>query len=173
KPDKIAAFREKLRKVMKVMKDPAAKAGAIDAENMVEVTDTMMEFFKMAALRTKEPRTYAEYLQAFYDVGLEGDATALTPAQSSALSKLFEDFGIALSKVPQSPAGERLLKEIELESGVMSRVQDLLTGPQRELLSKNQMSSLAAGNMLSTSYVFKQGAADQIAKMWTQQYQLE
>jgi len=110
KTDKIAVFREKLRKLMKMMKDPAAKAGAVDPDNMVELTETMMEFFKMAAVRAKEPKIYAEYLQTFYEVALEGDANALTPAQSSALSKLLEDFGGALSKVPPAPSGERLLK---------------------------------------------------------------
>ena len=89
KPDKVAAFREKLRKLMKMMKDPAAKAGAVDPDSMVELTETMMEFFKLAAMRTKEPKTYSDYLQTFYEVALEGDATAMTPAQSSALAKLF------------------------------------------------------------------------------------
>jgi hypothetical protein len=140
---------------------------------MVELTDTMMEFFKMAAVRAKDPKTYAEYLQAFYEVALEGDTHALTPAQSSALSKLLEDFGGALSKVPPTPAGERLLKEIELEAGVMARVHDLLTGAQREQLSKNEMNALASGNMLSMSYISKEGGVDQIATLWTQLYQLE
>ncbi len=173
KADKLAAFREKLRKLMKVMKDPAAKAGAVDPDNMVELTETMMEFFKLAAVRAKDPKTYAEYLQAFYEVALEGDANALTPAQSSALSKLLEDFGTSLSKVPATPSGERLLKEIELEAGVMARVRDLLSAPQRELLTKNEMNALASGNMLSMSYISKEGAVDQISQMWTQLYQLE
>jgi hypothetical protein len=171
--DKLAAFKAKLRKLMKTMKDPAAKAGAVDPDNVVEFTDTMMEFFKMAAVRAKEPKTYSDYLQAFYEVALEGDANALTPAQSSALSKLFEDFGSALSKVPPTPSGERLLRELEIEAGVMARVQEVLTGAQRELLSKNEMNAMAAGNMLSTSYITKEGGAEQIAKMWTQLYQLE
>jgi hypothetical protein len=173
KADKLAAFREKLRKFMKVMKDPATKAGAVDPDNMVELTETMMEFFKLSATRAKDPKTYAEYLQTFYEVALEGDANALTPAQSSALSKLLEDFGTSLSKVPATPAGERLLKEIELEAGVMARVRDLMTGPQRELLTKNEMNALASGNMLSMSYISKEGAVDQITQMWTQVYQLE
>jgi len=173
KTDKVAAFREKLRKLIKVMKDPAAKAGAVDPDSMVEVTETMMDFFKLAATRAKDPKTYAEYLHAFYEVALEGDTNALTPAQSSALSKLLEDFGGSLSKVPPTPAGERLLKEIELEAGVMGRVHDLLTGPQREMLTKNEMNALASGNMLSMSYIGKEGAVDQIANMWTQLYQLE
>jgi hypothetical protein len=171
--DKLAAFRDKLRKLMKVMKDPAAKAGAVDPDSMVELTETMMEFFKLSATRAKDPKTYAEYLHAFYEVALEGDVNALTPAQSSALSKLLEDFGGSLSKVPASPAGERLLKEIELEAGLMGRVHDLLSAPQRELLTKSEMNALASGNMLSMSYISKEGAADQIATMWSQLYGLE
>src|SRR6185295_2540860 len=46
KADKLVAFRERLRKLFKVMKDPAAKAGAVDPDSMVELTETYMEFFK-------------------------------------------------------------------------------------------------------------------------------
>jgi hypothetical protein len=173
KPDKIAAFREKLRKLRKMMKDPAAKAGAVDPDSMVELSDAMMEFFKLSAMRSKDPKTYSEYLQTYYEVALEGGPTALSADQSAALSKLFEDYGIALSKIPASPAGDRLLKEIELEAGVMGRVQDLLSGPQREQMQKDELNAMATGSMLTTAYVTKQGGADQIAKMWTSLYQLD
>jgi len=173
KADKLVAFRERLRKLFKVMKDPAAKAGAVDPDSMVELTETYMEFFKMAATRSKEPKAYADYLHAFYEIGLEGETTALSQAQSGALSKLFEDFGLSLSKVPSTPAGERLIKEVELEASTMARVRDLLTEPQRALLAKDSMNALAAGNMMSTSYISGQGGADQIATMWTQSYQLD
>jgi len=55
----------------------------------------------------------------------------------------------------------------------MARVHDLLTGPQREQLTKNEMNALASGNMLSMSYISKAGAVDQISNLWTQLYQLE
>src|SRR5579862_5301250 len=43
KTDKLAAFREKLRKLKKVMKDPAFKDGSgVEPDNMVELTETMM-----------------------------------------------------------------------------------------------------------------------------------
>jgi hypothetical protein len=173
KTDKLAAFREKVRKLMKMMKDPAAKAGAVDPDSVVEMTETMMDFFKLAATRAKDPKTYSDYLQTFYEVALEGDANALTPAQSSALAKLFEDFGASVAKVPPTPSGERLLKEIELEAAVMARVQEVLSAPQRELMAKNEMNMLASGNILSQSYITKDGAVDQIAKMWTQSYELD
>lgn len=173
KVDKLEAFRAKLRKLMKLMKDPAAKAGNLDPDSMVEATEVMMEFFKMAAMRTKEPKAYADYLQAFYQVGLEGEGTALTEAQSASLTKLFQDLGQELARIPAAPTGERLLKEIEIESSVMARVNALLTEPQRTALTKENMNALAAGNMLSTSYVMKAGAVDQIAQAWTAAYQLD
>lgn len=173
KQDKLAAFKEKLRRLMKVMKDPAAKAGAVDPDDMVELTETMMEFFKLAAMRTKEPKLYSEYIQAFYEIGLEGEGTSLTADQSASLSRLFQEFGENLSRVPPAPAGERLLKEIELESGVMSRVKALLTPAQSALMSKENMDALAAGNMMSMNYVSGQGAADQIAQQWSSLYGLD
>lgn len=171
KTDRVAVFREKLRKLMKAMKDH--DAGGTNPEEGVEIADAMMELFKVAATRSKEPKTYSEYMQAYYDVALAGEGTALTPAQSAAMSKLFEDFGIALSKVPPAPSGNRLLQEIELEAGVMSRMRDLLTAPQREVLARNELSGLASGSMLSTNYISREGAADQIAKAWSQAYQLD
>jgi hypothetical protein len=171
--DKLAAFRAKLKKLFKTMKDPAAKAGAVDPESMVELTDTMMEFFKLSATRAKDPKTYADYLHAFYEVGLDGEGSPLTADQSAALSKMFQEYGEGLGRIPQAPAGEKLLKEIELEAATMARVKSVLTEQQRTAMSKDNMELLAAGNMMSMSYVSSQGAADQIAKQWTALYQLD
>jgi hypothetical protein len=174
KTDKLAAFREKLRKLKKAMKDPAFKNGSgVEPENMVELTETMMELMKMATLRAKDPKTYADYLQAFYEIGLEGEGTSLSGDQSSALHSLLQGYGEALSRVPAVPAGDRLLQELQLEASTMGQVKALLTDPQRSALTKDSMESLASMNMLSTSYVTKQGAADQIAQQWSALYQLD
>jgi hypothetical protein len=164
--DKLAAFRTKLRKLMKVMKDPAAKAGAVDPDSVVELTDTMMEFFKISALRTKEPKAYADYLQAFYEVGLEGEGTALSAEQSSTLSKLPGDE----RRADAHPAGARRRAAAEgesWESGAASRIKSVLSEAQQQMLAKESMNALAVGNMLSMSYVTKQGGADQIAQQWS------
>jgi hypothetical protein len=171
--DKLAGFRAKLRKLMKVMKDPAAKAGAVDPDSMVELTETMMEFLKIAALRSKDPKTYSDYLQALYEVGLEGDGTALSAEQTATLSKLFQELGESLARIPQTPAGDRLLKEIELEGAAMSQLKSVLSEAQQALLSKENMNALAVGNMLSMSYVTKQGGTDQIAQQWSALYGLD
>ncbi|RPH49576.1 MAG: hypothetical protein EHM91_02955, partial [Planctomycetota bacterium] len=93
KGEKLAVFKTKLRKLMQLSKDPAAKAGNVDPETMAEATEVVMEFFKIAALRTKDPATYAEYLGAFYEVGLEGEGTAPNEAPSVSLAKLFATLG--------------------------------------------------------------------------------
>lgn len=174
KGDKLEVFRTKLRKLMKLMKDPAAKAGNLDQDAMLEATEVMMDFFRMSAMRTKEPKLYADYLQAFYEVGLEGEGTALTEAQAASLSKLLQELGQDLAKVPATPTGEKLLKEIELEGSAMARVNALLNDAQRTAITKENMNALAAGNMLSTSYVPQgPGAADQIVAQWTAAYQLD
>jgi predicted RNase H-like nuclease (RuvC/YqgF family) len=174
KADKLEAFRAKLRKLMKLMKDPAAKAGNLDPDAMVEATEVMMDFFRMSAMRSKEPKAYADYLQAFYEVGLEGEGTALTEAQTSSLSKLLQDLGQDLARIPATPTGEKLIKEIELEAAAMARVNAVLTDAQRTAITKENMNALAAGNMMSTSYVPQgPGAVDQIAQQWTAAYQLD
>lgn len=173
KTDKLAAFREKLRKLMKLMKDPAAKAGALDPEMMAEATETMMEFMRLAALRAKEPKTYADYLHAFYEIGLEGEGTSLTPPQSAELTRLLHGFGEELARIPPAPAGESLLRQLEVEKGVMTRLKDVLTEPQRKALAEDNMEVLSVGNLMSTTYITRAGAADQIAKQWSALYQLD
>jgi hypothetical protein len=174
KTDKLAAFREKLRKLKKMMADPALKNGnGVEPDNMVELTETMMEFMKMSALRSKEPKTYAGYLQAVLEIALEGDGTSLSADQSSALQALLQGYGEDLSRVPAVPAGERLLQEIVLEGATMGRVQALLTDPQRAALTRDNMESLGSTNMLSTAYVTKQDAANQITQQWSALYQLD
>jgi hypothetical protein len=173
KVDKLEAFRAKLRKLVKLSKDPAAKAGTLDPDSMVEATEVVMEFLKMAATRTKDPKNYADHLKAFYEVGLEGEAP-LSEAQAATLSRLLEDMGNDLAKIPATPAGERLVREIEVEGAAMSRISGLLTEQQRTLLQKGQMNALGSGNMLSTSYVPQGTAAvDQIVQQWTAAYQLD
>jgi hypothetical protein len=174
KVDKLAQFRVKLRKLKKMMSDPALKDGnGVDPDSMVELTDTMMEFMRMAALRSKEPKAYADYLQAFYEIGLEGEGTSLTPDQSKTLNTLLQGYGEALGQVPQTPAGDRLLKELLLESTTMNQVQALLSEQQRTALAKESMEVLASTNMMSTAYVTKPGARDQIAQQWSALYQLD
>jgi hypothetical protein len=174
KTDKVAAFREKLRKLKKMMADPALKSGAVtDPDSVVQMTETMMEFMKLSAIRSKEPKLYGEYLHAFYDVALDGDGTSLTPAQSSSLNDLIQSYTDDLSRVPQVPAGDRLLKEVQLEAAMMGKVQSLFTDEQRGALKKDQFEAVGSMNFLSTSYVIKTGAADQIAQQWSAQYQLD
>lgn len=172
--DKLAAFRIKLRKLKKIMSDPALKNGNnVDPDDMVALTETMMEFMRMSALRSKEPKAYAQYLQAFYEIGVEGEGSSLTAEQTAALSALLQGYGEELSRVPAAPAGERLLKELQLEASTTSRVQALLTDVQREALAKGQMEVLGSVNGLSSAFVMKEGAAAQIAQQWSSLYQLD
>lgn len=174
KPDKLAAFREKLRKMKKILADPALKGGnGVEPEVMVELTDAMMEFMKMTALRGKEPKAYTDYLQAFYEVGLEGEGTTLTADQTAALGSLLKGFGEELAGIPAVPAGDHLLKEVLLEASTIGRVQALLTDAQRAALGKDQMDVLGSMNALTTAYVTKDGAAGQIAQQWSALYQLD
>jgi len=174
KSDKLTAFREKLRKLKKMMADPAFKDGnGASPDTMVELTETMMEFMKVSALRSKEPKTYADYLRTFYEVALEGEGTSLTAGHQAQLNTLLEGYGEDLSRIPAEPAGDRLLKQIQLEGATLGRVQTLLSDAQRSALAKENMQGMAFSDMLSIPYISKDGAADQIAQQWTAQYQLD
>ena len=79
--EQLSQFRESLRKHLKAPPDPTAKSGTVDADSLLEASQFMAPFFKMASLKQKEPRTYADHLRTFFEVELEGEGTALTAAQ--------------------------------------------------------------------------------------------
>lgn len=80
---------------------------------------------------------------------------------------------IGQSRIPQTPAGDRLLKEIDLEAATMARVESLLREPQRSSLASHNMDLFAWSNTRSLSDVSSQGATDQIAEQWSGLYQLD
>jgi hypothetical protein len=172
--EKLAAFKEKLRKLKKMMADPAFKEGnGANPDAMVELTETMMEFMRLSALRAKEPKTYSDYLRTFYEVVLEGDGTSLTADQQAQLNTLLQGYGEDLSRIPPEPAGNRLLQQIQLEGATLGRLQTLFSEAQKSAMAKENMQAMAFSDMLSISYIGKEGAAAQIAQQWTSQYQLD
>jgi len=174
RPDKIAAFREKMRKLKKYLTDPAHKnKNDVDPENVVDLTDAMMDIMKMTAARTKEPKAYADCLQAVYEIGLEGEGTSLTTAQTATLNALLQGFAEQISQIPASPAGDRLLREVQVEGAAMGKLQALLTDDQHKALKEINLEGVSSFNFLSTAYVTKEGAATQIAQQWSAAYQLD
>lgn len=174
KPDKLAAFREKMKKLKKYLSDPAHKNKTdVDPENIVDLTDAMMDIMKMTAARTKEPKTYADCLQAVYEIGLEGEGTSLTSAQTATLNALLQGFAEQLSQIPATPAGDRLLREVQLEGTAMGKLQALLTDDQHKALKEINLEGVSSFNFLSTAFVTKDGAANQIAQQWSAAYQLD
>jgi hypothetical protein len=71
-------------------------------------------------------------------------------------------------------SGERLIRELEVEAGALSRMEALLTPEQKEVMKKggmDDMPSMTSG--MTTTYLTKAGAVDTIVKQWTQTYKLE
>ena len=167
-----AGLREKLRKMKKLFK--SAETGVQpDQEEVLEMSGEIMEVMKLGLTRSKDPKTYAEFVQACAEVSLEDEA-ALTPAQSSEYARVVGEMADALGRITAANALDRLIRELEVESGTVSRLQGILTPQQKEALQKggmDDMPTMASG--MSTTYLQKTNAADTIVKQWTQSYQLQ
>src|SRR6185295_11115645 len=59
------------------------------------------------------------------------------------------------------------------EASVTEKLKAVLSPAQREAIAKGELSAMTMGNMMSTSYVQKQGGAEQVAALWTAAYQLD
>ena len=167
-----AGLREKLRKLKKLMK--AGEEGLQpEQEAVVEMSGEIMEIMKLGLTRGKDPKTYAEFLQAVAEVSLE-DAAALTPAQTAEYARVAQEMADALGRIAAASPGERLIRELEIESDAFSRFETILTPEQKDVLKKGGMDDVASmSSSMSTTYLQKATAADMIVKSWTQLYQLQ
>lgn len=167
-----AGIREKLRRLKKIFK--AGEEGVQpDQEAVLEMSGELMEVMKLGLARSKDPRSYAEFLQAGTEIALEDEA-ALAPDQAAALARIFQDLAEDLGKIDAASAGERLIRELELEGAALARLPSLLSAEQREVLKKgnlDDLSSMSSG--MSTTWLQKGTAADTIVKTWAQTYQLQ
>lgn len=167
-----AGLREKLRRLKKIFK--ASEEGVQpDQEAVLEMSGELMEVMKLGLARSKDPRSYAEFLQAGTEIALEDEA-ALAPDQAAALARIFQELAEDLGKIDAAGAGERLIRELELEGAALARLPSLLSTAQQEVLKKgnlDDLSSMSSG--MSTTWLQKGTAADTIVKTWAQAYQLQ
>ena len=107
------------------------------------------------------------------EVSLE-DAAALTPAQTAEYARVAQEMADALGRIAAASPGERLIRELEIESDAFSRFETILTPEQKDVLKKGGMDDVASmSSSMSTTYLQKATAADMIVKSWTQLYQLQ
>ena len=167
-----AGLREKLRRMKKIFKG-AEEGLQPDQEAMLEMSGEIMEVMKLGLARSKDPKSYAEFLQAGTEVALEDEA-ALAPDQTAALSRIFQDLAEALGRIDASSAGERMVRELEVEGAALARLPSLFTPQQLEVLKKSSMDDLPTmSSSMNTTWLQKANAADTIVKAWTQSYQLQ
>lgn len=163
------SLKDKLRKMKKLFKS-AEEGVQPDQEAVLEMSGEIMEVMRMSLTRGKDPRAYADFLEACTEVSLEDEA-ALTPDQRTQLSSVLKDMADELGRIQAGSAAERLVRELEIESSAMDRVKGLLTPAQADLRAKQGVEDLASMNV-NTSYVQKGNAQDMIVKAWTQAYKL-
>ncbi len=167
-----AGLREKLRKMKKLFK--ASEDGVQpDQEAMLEMSGEIMEVMKLGLARTKDPKSYAEFLQVGTEIALEDEA-ALAPDQAAAVSRIFQELAEGLGRIEASNGGDRLIRELELEGAALERVPSVLTPAQQDVLRKATLDDLPSmATTMNTTWLQKANAADTIVKTWTQAYQLQ
>jgi hypothetical protein len=164
-------FRSKLRKYVRANGDPDARPPA-DPETAAELNEVWLEYYRLPLLRRKDPRRYADRLRETYEVALEGEGTALDAAQSAGLGSLFRTLGESLEAIPAMASAERLVRELELESTAMARVQELLTETQRAAAARRAVGPILS-TALATAYVNKSLAEETITERWSRLVDLD
>lgn len=169
--DRKAALREKLRKLIRMMKDPKT-AAAMSPEDQLEFSDVYMEIYRTQVGRSKDPGPYLDAVKALYEIGLDEAKHPLNVAQSADLDRLFEEFGATLKGVAGASAPERLVKELEAEADLMTRLDGVLTSEQRQQMLTTAGLAGGFGNM-NVVWAERKNAEQQIVQTWTQAYKLE
>lgn len=174
KVDRLAELKEKLRRYRKILRggDEGAQAGQ-EPESMIEASEAMIEVMKIAAMRAKNPARYAETMAALVEVSLEGEGTGLSAADLATVSKLYQDLAEGIGRLPTTPAGDRLLKEIEMESAAMSKLRGMLSKTQVNLLDSSPFAGTASASSYNTEYIDKKSGVDGIVSSWMGTYGLE
>lgn len=172
KLSKVAAMAEKLRRMNKVYRDPKAMAEA-GPNTMLELEHASTDIRHLTVNRLQDPKSYGEFLNLFFDICVEGEGTALTPAQKTELSKFVEEMVQSLAQLPPTPVGERMIKELELDASVFQRIESLLTEEQRAAFHEAAMSkTVLLGSVVPNSFS-KKDAQFIIASTWQETYQLD
>ena len=104
------SLREKLRRIKKVVK-AAEEGGQPDQEAMLEMSGEIMEIFRLGLTRGKDPQTYADFIQACAEIGLEDEAP-LTPDQALRMSEILKEMAGELGRISAGSGVERLIREL-------------------------------------------------------------
>jgi hypothetical protein len=171
KQDKLAEFREKIRRYRKQMN--TEQTADLNNEAMIEMSETSIEMMKLAAARSKDPARFGAYMQVLMEVCLEGDRTSLSAAESAAMGKLFQDMGEEIKRLPSTPAAERMIREIEIEAASMARMQGMLNPQQKELLPMSPFGMSQSTSSYNSMFVQKKDGVETIVGSWMQTYGLD
>jgi hypothetical protein len=93
--DRSPALREKLRGFAKAFKNMSALE--LDAEASLNLWNEFTDIQRLAISRSKDPRSYADFLGTLHEVALEEATVPLRSVQSSEVSRVLEEMSQALS----------------------------------------------------------------------------
>lgn len=169
-PDRLALLRQKLRRAAKLFdgSDPHAWN---DPANQMDYQDAALDVQRIALERLRDPKSYQDLLRLIYDMALE--SPPLPEAQRALVGKIFDELATAAAGLKADSAGERLVKELELESAALERLRQTL-GPERaQKLQGSPLLNFAGGLNANAQWIQGKNADDQLLSGWAQIYGLD
>lgn len=167
--DPLASFRDKLRKLVRLTRDPKASA-SMTPEQQYEMAEVYMELYRLQLKRARDPQGYAEVLKTAYGIVLEESGSPATPEQAREMSRLLDEHAAALREMSALPALDRFLKEMEREGALNEALMRALTPDQQEH-ARTQLLSWLNGSM-GVQWISRSGAENSLESAWTQAYGL-
>jgi hypothetical protein len=163
-----APRRESVRNIRR-----ALLSGEAGADLDHDARAALLEFHRLAAAPSRDPRAFCDFFREFCAAALEGGGAELRPAQETMLSEIFQEAARAYAGLERLPAAERGLEELAVEASAVRRLLDLLDPSQREALTSSPLGPLVSSAGVNAAAVSRGDAEEAIVAEWGGRYGLQ
>ena len=171
KENKVSALRKNLRTVHAYLKKQNGSSPS-NPDVVLAINRTATDIAHLFSTRLADVDNYAQCLKAFYETVLEMDGVSLSGSQSIELSRIVDEMAAALKTVPLVPAGERQIKEVEIDLLTLSKIESLMAEDQLTAIRTAPLfQSMTAGSFHPTG-LLRKDAGLYIALAWKDMYRL-
>jgi hypothetical protein len=168
--DPLAAFKEKLPRALRLVKDPRGLAAA-GPESQVELSEVTVAFQRAKVDRWKDPKTYTDILGAVLEQVAAETKAPLSDFQEAELGRTLKEYEAALSGAADKDAFERYLLEMGPEAEILGKLRTYVTPEQEaKVMIFGAMSPWSAS---TAPWVDRSQAEAQAERLWTSAYGLD
>jgi hypothetical protein len=165
--DRLGGLRERLRSYLKLCEQPESFN---DPAGQLEYSETAVEIQRITLNRSRNSKAYVDLLRMVYEMALE--TPPLPDAARALVGKVFDDLGTAIAGMKADSAGERLVKELELEGAAMERLRQAV-GAERALQLTGSPLVALTGGFTTMSYVQANNGDEEVLGAWASTYGLD